>query len=57
MQFQEKLIQTQENDKKLHFGTDLVTLGQNSGHQLFLFSKVWLCYSLEIMVSYHHVQH
>ena len=57
MQFQEKLIQTQENDKKLHFGTDLVTLGQNSGQQLFLFSKVWLCYSLEIMVSYHHVQH
>ena len=29
------MIQTQENDKKPHFGPDLGPLGPNSGHQCF----------------------
>ena len=52
IQFQGKLIiQTQENGKKPHFGPDLVLLGPNSGGQIF--SKIWLCQSLDIMVSYY----
>ena len=47
MQFQGKyMIQNQENCEKLHFGPDLGTLGPNSG----LFSKIWLCQSLDTMV-------
>ena len=36
LQFQGKrIIQTQENDKKTHFGTDLGPFGPNSDHQFF----------------------
>ena len=56
MQFQGKLlIQTQENGKKPH-GPDLGLLDLNSGRQFF-FSKIWLCQSLDIMVSYNHEQY
>ena len=58
MQLQGKLIKlTEENSKKPIFGPILVHLAQNSGHQFFfLFSKIWLRQSLDIMVNYHHVQ-
>ena len=40
MQFQEKrLIQTQENGEKPHFGSDLDPLGSNSDHQIFFLQK------------------
>ena len=55
-QFQGKLvIQTQENNKKLYFGPDLGPLRRNSGRQIF-FSKTWFRQSVDIMVSYNHVQ-
>ena len=47
--------QTRENGEKPNFGPDLGPLDLNSGRQFF--SKVWLCQSLDIMVSYHHVQY
>ena len=57
MQFQGKLmIQTEENDENLIFGLDLGLLGLNLGH-IFFFSKNWLRQSLDVMVSYHHVQY
>ena len=57
MQGQAKLlIQTQENGEKPHFGSDLGTLGPNSGREKF-FSEIWLCQSLDVMVSYHLVQY
>ena len=57
MQFQEKLIiRTQENGEKRHFGPDLGLLGPNLGCEIF-FSKIGLPQSLDIMVSYHHVQY
>ena len=47
--------------KKLHFGIDFGPLGPNSGSQIFFFffffSKIWLRKSLDIMVSYHHVEY
>ena len=49
------MIQPQENNKKPHFGPDLDPLCPNLGLQNF-FSKIWLRQSLDIMVSYHHVQ-
>ena len=58
MQFQRKLIiQTQENGEKPHFGPDLGPLEPNSGCKFFFSSKIWLRQSLDIMVSYHHVQY
>ena len=58
MQFQGKLmIQTQGNDEKPHFGPDLGSLGQNSGRDYFFFTKIWLRWSLDIMISYDHVQY
>ena len=58
MQFQGKLmIQTQGNDEKPHFGPDLGSLGLNSGRDYFFFTKIWLRWSLDIMISYHHVQY
>ena len=60
MQFQGKLmIQTEENDENLIFGLDLGLLGLNLGHIFFFFffSKNWLRQSLDVMVSYHHVQY
>ena len=55
MQFQGKrMTQTQENDKKPHFGHDLGPLGPNSSRQNY-FSKIWLRQSLDIMVSYDYV--
>ena len=57
MQFQGNLmIETQENGEKPHLGPNLGWLGPNSDGQFF-FSKIWLFQSLEIMVSYHHVQY
>ena len=50
------MIQTQENDKKPHFGSDLRLLGPNSSRQIY-FSKIWLHQTLDIIVSYHHVQY
>ena len=48
--------ETWENDKETSFGPDFNPFGPNSGRQIF-FSKTWLCQSLDIMVSYHHVQY
>ena len=57
MQFRGKLInQTCENSKKPSFGPDFGPFGPNFSHQN-LFSKIWLCQSLDIMVSYHRVQY
>ena len=57
MQFQGKLMnQTSENVQKLSFGPDFDPFGTNSGCQIF-FSKIWLCQSLDILVSYYHVQY
>ena len=40
MQFQRnRMIQTQENDKKPHFGLDLGPLDPNSGRHFFFFFK------------------
>ena len=39
--------------QKPHFGPDLGSLRPNSGRQFFFFSKIWLCQSLDIMVSYY----
>ena len=50
------MIQTWENGKKPSFGPDFGPFGQNSGRQIF-FSKIWRRQSLDIMVSYHHVQY
>ena len=56
MQFQGKIIvQIQENGEKPHFGPNLGPLDPNLGCQI-LFSKIWLHQSLDIMVSYHHIQ-
>ena len=41
--------------KKPHFGRNLVPLGLNSGANFF--SRIWLRQSLDIMISYHHVQY
>ena len=38
------------------FGSNFGPLGPNSGCQNFS-SKIWLCQSLDVMVSYHHVQY
>ena len=55
MQFQGKLKnQTWETGKKtLLLGLILAQIWATN----FFFSKIWLCQSLEIMVSYHHVQY
>ena len=61
MQFQGTLMnQTWENGKKTSFETDFGPLDPNLGHHFFFFfffSKIWLCQSLDIMVSYHHLQY
>ena len=57
MQFRGKLMnQIWENCKKPSFGPDFRPFGPNSGGQIF-FSQIWLRQSLDIMVSYHHVQY
>ena len=57
MQFQGKLMnQTREKGKKPCFRHDFGPFAPNSGPQIF-FSKIWLRQSLDIMVSYHHVQY
>ena len=48
--------QTGKNDKKPSFGSNFGQLGPNSGGQNFLY-KIWPQQSLDIMVSYHHVQY
>ena len=50
------MIQTQQNGEKPLCRPDLHLLGPNSSHKFF-FSKVWFYQSLDIMVSYHHVQY
>ena len=42
--------------KKTSFGSDFGPFSPNSGHQ-FIFSKIWLRQSLDIMVIYHNVQY
>ena len=42
--------------KKTHFGPDLGPLGQNLSRQFFFFFLMRLRQSLDVMVSYHHVQ-
>ena len=42
--------------KKTSFGTDFGPVGQDLSCQNFS-SKIWLRQSLDIMVSYHHVQY
>ena len=57
MQFQGKLLnQTLENGKKPSFVPDF---GPSDPHSVFQFfsSKLWLRQSLDVMVSYHHVQY
>ena len=49
--------QTWENNKKPSFGADFCPFRPNLGHQFFFFSKIWLHQSVDIMVSYHHVQY
>ena len=57
MQFHRKLmIQTQENSEKPHSGPDLGPWCPNLGHKIFC-SKIWHRQTLDIMVSYHHVQY
>ena len=59
MQFQGRLMnQTWENGKKPSVGSGFGPFGPNLGYQFFFFfSKIWLRQSLDIMVSYHHVQY
>ena len=57
MRFQGKTMkQTGKNDKKPSFGSNFGQLGPNLGGQNFLY-KIWPQQSLDIMVSYHHVQY
>ena len=49
------MIQTQENGERHHCVSDLGPLAQIKATKFF-YSKIWLCQSLDIMVSYHHVQ-
>ena len=58
MQLQGKLIKlTEENGKKTYFRPDFCSFGPKFWPTtFFLFSKIWLLQSLDIMVSYHHVQ-
>ena len=56
MQFQGKrMIQTKENDKKHHSEPDLTRCVQIRA--AIFFSKIWLCQSVDIIVSYHHIQY
>ena len=41
------MIQTQENDEKPHFGP----------HSGIFLSEIWLRQSLDVIVSYHHLQY
>ena len=50
------MIQTQKNVEKPHSGSDLGPLGSNSDHQIKK-KKNWLHQSLDIIVSYYHVQY
>ena len=47
-----RMIQTQENGEKPHFGPDLGLLLLKFGPPKF-FSKIWLRQSLDVIVSYH----
>ena len=56
MQFQEKLMdQTRENGKKLVLG--LILPIWPKFRVPFFPQKIWLCHSLDVRVSYHHVQY
>ena len=46
------MIQTQENNKKLHFGR----WAQIRATFFFFFSKIWLYQSIDIVIDYHHVK-
>ena len=43
--------------EKPSFVPDFGLFDPNLNHQFFFFSKIWICQSLDIMVSYHHVQY
>ena len=49
------MIQTQQDGETPHFGPDLDPLDLNFSRQFF--SRIWLCPSLDIMVSYPYVKH
>ena len=49
------MIQTQENGKKPHFRPCIGPLTDTQATKKN-FLKIWLCQSLDIMVSYHHLQ-
>ena len=51
-----RMVQTQENGEKLHFGPDSNPLSPYSGCQL-LFLKIGLRQSLDIMVSYNRIKY
>ena len=53
------MIQTQENGKKASFWDWFWPIGPKFGQPnfFFFFSKIWLRKSLDIMVSYHHVEY
>ena len=58
MQFHGKLLnKTWENGTKPSFGPDFGPSDPNSGRKKIFFSKIWLRQSLDIIVSYHHVQY
>ena len=58
MQFQGKIkYETWENTKNLVLGLILAHLAQIWTVIFFFFSKIWYRQSLDIMVSYHHVQY
>ena len=57
MQFQGKLMnQTWKNGSKEQFRTWFWPICAKFGPPKF-FSKIWLCYSVDILNSYHHVQY
>ena len=57
MQFQEKLInQTWKNGKKNFFWAQFWPIWHKFGPPMFFSSRIWLRQSLEIVVSFHHVQ-
>ena len=51
-----QLEKTWENGKKPSFEPDFGPLAQIRAAKIF-FQKIWLRQSLDIMVSYHHVQY
>ena len=49
------MIQTQENNKKLHFGR-WAQIRATFFFFFFFFPKIWLYQSIDIVIDYHHVK-